>query len=157
LVIASLLGDIKQAALDGARTSIRVADERSNNRGRDDALVGAASCMLNEKRDAAGRCKLLGGKLGCGNCLESTRCIADGTTGRSSGGEGGGVDGGDGGVGKSLSLAFVAAKAGSLSMTSCSIRRCRGWMREASGGERSGPLSNNHSFSGKHIVLAALE
>jgi len=135
MIIASLLGDVKQAAPNRAITTIRVADERSNSRGRDATLVHMRSWVLNGKLDAAGRSKLLGGNLGCGENLESTtRCIVGGTTGRSSGGEGngGGVDGSDGDVGDvsdvedRLSLVPVTNKAGSLGMTSSSIRRCCG-------------------------------
>ena len=135
MIIVSLLGDVKQAALNRAITTIRVADERSNNRGRDPMLVHMRRWVLNGKLDAAGQSKLLGGKLGCGENLESTaRCIGGGTTGRSSGGKdnGGGVDGSDGDVGDvsdvgdKLSLVPVTTKAGSLGMTSSSIRRCCG-------------------------------
>ena len=79
--------------------------------------------------------------------------------GRSSGGEGGGVDDGEVGVVlELLQLALINIKAGSLGTTSSDIRRCRGWKREATGDKRSRLLNrNSNSFSSKHFLLVALE
>ena len=124
MIIVSLLGDVKQVAPNRAITTIRVADERSNIRGRDATLVHMISWVLNGKLDTVGWSKFLGGNLGCGENLESmTRCIGGGTTGRSSGGKGngGGVDGSDGDVGDvsdvgdKLSLAPITTKGGGTS------------------------------------------
>ena len=54
LVIASLLGDIKQAALDRAGASLRVADKRSDTGCRVATLVGTASWEVDERLDVAG-------------------------------------------------------------------------------------------------------
>ena len=54
LAIASLLGDIKQAALYRAGASLRVADKRSDTGGRVATLIGTASWEVDERLDVAG-------------------------------------------------------------------------------------------------------
>ena len=54
LVTASLLGDIKQAALYRAGASLRVADKRSDTGGIVATLVGTASWEVDERLDVAG-------------------------------------------------------------------------------------------------------
>ena len=87
-----------------------------------------------------------------GEYFESTnsRFIDGGTLDRSSGDKCGGVDDGTVGASELLKLALVNIKAGKLGTTSSNIWRCRGWIREAGGGERSLPHSSNHSLSGKN-------
>jgi len=58
--------------------------------------------------------------------LTNSRFIDGGTTGRSSGGEGVGVDNGEGGVGEWLKLALVNIKAGSFGTVSSGIQRSCG-------------------------------